>query len=75
MEDKRLVEHYRGHEITCTADVEPAGWRYSVSLVLHTGDQSDVVSLDGDKTYASDLEALRAGIAAGRAAIDERATD
>ncbi len=75
MEDKRLVEHYRGHEITCTADAEPAGWRYSVSVVVHTGDQSEVVTLEGDQRYPTDLEALRAGIVAGRAAIDERATD
>ncbi len=70
MEPKKLVEHYRDHEVSCTAESGPKGWRYSVSVVTHDGDESTVHRIDGESQHATDLEALHAGLAAGRRFVD-----
>ncbi len=71
-DSKRSVKHYRGHELVCEVHATEAGWHYTISIVSHHGDTSEVKRVESTATYSSDLEALHQAEVRGRQIIDER---
>jgi hypothetical protein len=72
MDDRRSVEHYRDHELVYEAHPATHGWYYTLSVVSHHGDSSEARTERSPPRYASDLDALRAAHARGRAIVDEQ---
>lgn len=70
MNDKRTVEHYRGHELICEVAIGNESWFYTIAIVRHQGDQDDVTREQSPPDYPTDLEALRAASKRGRALIE-----
>ena len=75
VEEKRTVEHYRDHELVCTATLEPAGWQYTISIVETHLDETEVYHEASTETYSSDLLALQAAVGHARRVVDERSAD
>ena len=69
---KRSVEHYKDHELVCEVQATESGWKYTISVVSHHGDSSEVKREESTTTYSSDLEALHQAELRGRRIIDER---
>jgi hypothetical protein len=70
MDDRRSVEHYRDHELVYQAHAATHGWYYTLSVVSHDGDTSEARTERSPPRYASDLDALQAAHARGRAIVD-----
>lgn len=70
-ESKRSVGHYRDHELVCEVRATQTGWQYTISVVSHHGDTSEVKREESAATYASDLEALHEAELRGRQIIDD----
>lgn len=71
MDQKRSVEHYKDHELICIASPGSGGWRYTISIVEHKGDNSIVHSEASDETFPSDTLALQAAARHARSAVDQ----
>ncbi|NNF51834.1 MAG: hypothetical protein HKN59_05280 [Gammaproteobacteria bacterium] len=71
MNQKRAVEHYKDHELIFTAIPDKDGWRYTISIVTHKGDNSAVHSEQSDKAFGSDTLALQAAASHARQLVDE----
>ncbi|MEE8529132.1 MAG: hypothetical protein V3S70_11265 [Gammaproteobacteria bacterium] len=69
---KRSVEHYKDHELVCEVRATESGWQYTISVVSHHGNTSEVKREESTVTYASDLEALHEAEHRGRQIIDMR---
>ncbi len=75
MDQKRSIEHYKEHEIVCVAKPEAGGWRYSISVITHKGDNSVVHSEQAAETFKTDTAALQAGAKRARYVVDEMSED
>lgn len=71
MDEKRAVEHYKAHELVCLVMPDKSGWRYTISIVTHKGDNSAVHSEKSTEAYPSDTLALQAAALHARQLVDE----
>lgn len=71
MDQKRSVEHYKDHEIVCTATPDTPGWHYKISIVSHDGDDSAVQTESSKDFFPSDTAALQAASTRARKLVDD----
>lgn len=71
MDNKRVVEHYRDHELICEARPDGAGWTYTIHVLGHDGD-SDVLRREECSAvrFATDIDALAAARLRSRELVD-----
>lgn len=71
MEPKRVVEHYRDHELVSEIRPDGGGWTYTIHVLGHEGDDDVLRREECSATrFATDIDALSAARKRSRQLVD-----
>ncbi len=72
MDHKRSLEHYRDHELVCEIVLGAEGWRYTIRVLMHEGDEDRLLREECSAGhYPTDIEALYDAQCRSRRIVDE----